>query len=252
MCIGESKPYFGHVWHVFFPLVKVLCEFLAKCCSLSVSISSKASNLTKALSWNSQWCANRFHGCEYSSILKRSYVTCIQNTMHSGNLVSVRWVIRNTFFFWFQKTLKLDPNQRYLIDDCLEHEAFRTEHLLNRNQIQLRRVNTQSGSKKRKNNYTEQIQRQVQFKLLWSLGFIAGTGKHCVLNSCLILRLCKEFLYCPFIYIFFQKASSHVLRQKMILAYFGIIIKHCGLKDIQQKVKRVSIQCFLNLCVRDL
>lgn len=62
-------------------------------------------------------------------------------------------------FFFNQKTLKLDPNQRYLIEDCLEHEAFRTEHLLNRNQIQLRRINTQSASKKRKNNYTEQLNR---------------------------------------------------------------------------------------------
>lgn len=67
-------------------------------------------------------------------------------------------ILSGVLIDFMDKTLKLDPNQRFLIEDCLEHEAFRTEHLLNRNQIQLRRINTQSASKKRKNNYTEQVQ----------------------------------------------------------------------------------------------
>ncbi|XP_048775139.1 cyclin-dependent kinase-like 5 isoform X4 [Ostrea edulis] len=89
----------------------------------------------------------RFSGLKFPSVARPQTLPKRYHGILSGVLID-----------FMDKTLKLDPNQRYLIDDCLEHEAFRTEHLLNRNQIQLRRVNTQSGSKKRKNNYTEQIQ----------------------------------------------------------------------------------------------
>lgn len=89
----------------------------------------------------------RFSGLKFPSVVRPQTLPKRYHGILSGVLID-----------FMDKTLKLDPNQRFLIEDCLEHEAFRTEHLLNRNQIQLRRLNTQSASKKRKNNYTEQVQ----------------------------------------------------------------------------------------------
>lgn len=89
----------------------------------------------------------RFSGLKFPSVVRPQTLPKRYHGILSGVLID-----------FMDKTLKLDPNQRFLIEDCLEHEAFRTEHLLNRNQIQLRRINTQSASKKRKNNYTEQVQ----------------------------------------------------------------------------------------------
>ncbi|XP_062593139.1 cyclin-dependent kinase-like 5 isoform X2 [Saccostrea cucullata] len=89
----------------------------------------------------------RFSGLKFPSVARPQTLPKRYHGVLSGVLID-----------FMDKTLKLDPNQRFLIDDCLEHEAFQTEHLLNRNQIQIRRINTQSASKKRKNNYTEQIQ----------------------------------------------------------------------------------------------
>nr|XP_022324637.1 sporulation protein kinase pit1-like isoform X2 [Crassostrea virginica] len=88
----------------------------------------------------------RFSGLKFPSVARPQTLPKRYHGILSGVLID-----------FMDKTLKLDPNQRYLIEDCLEHEAFRTEHLLNRNQIQLRRINTQSASKKRKNDYTEQL-----------------------------------------------------------------------------------------------
>lgn len=50
-----------------------------------------------------------------------------------------------------QNTLCLDPTDRYLIEECLNHQAFQTEQLLNRSHnIPIKYARTGSSKKRKK------------------------------------------------------------------------------------------------------
>ncbi|KAK3100121.1 hypothetical protein FSP39_015052 [Pinctada imbricata] len=88
----------------------------------------------------------RFSGLKFPSVSRPQTLQKRYQGILSGVLID-----------FMEQTLQLDPDDRFCIDDCLEHPAFQTEHLLNRNHVQIRRVSPQSASKKRKNNYTDQV-----------------------------------------------------------------------------------------------
>ncbi|CAG2257960.1 unnamed protein product [Mytilus edulis] len=89
----------------------------------------------------------RFSGLKFPSVVRPQTIQKRYQGILSGVLID-----------FMENTLKLEPGDRYTIDDCLQHPAFRTQQLLNRNQhITIKRLNNHSASKKRKSDLTDQV-----------------------------------------------------------------------------------------------
>ncbi|KAJ8298222.1 hypothetical protein KUTeg_024753 [Tegillarca granosa] len=86
----------------------------------------------------------RFSGLKFPSVSRPQTLQKRYQGILSGVLID-----------FMENTLKLDPDDRFFIDECLNHPAFQTEHLLNRNQhVPIKRI---ASSKKRKSEYSDNI-----------------------------------------------------------------------------------------------
>ncbi|KAH3835246.1 hypothetical protein DPMN_108594 [Dreissena polymorpha] len=73
---------------------------------------------------------------------------------------------------FFQQTLRLEPTDRFTIEDCLDHVSFQTERLLNRgSQVPIKHIDAHNTSKKRKSDISDHVNRLEQsFYALQLLG----------------------------------------------------------------------------------
>ncbi|KAL4229982.1 Cyclin-dependent kinase-like 5 [Mactra antiquata] len=88
----------------------------------------------------------RFSGLKFPSVSKPQ---SLEKRYH-GLLSSVMIDFMN-------HTLKLEPSDRFTIEECLNHISFQTERLLNRNHVPVKHIDTHSTSKKRKNDFSDHV-----------------------------------------------------------------------------------------------
>ena len=63
-------------------------------------------------------------------------------------------------------TLKLDPEERPSVEECIEHTAFQTEHAMDRNtRVPVKSSSAHSSSKKRRTDDTEKQDKSVFYSL---------------------------------------------------------------------------------------
>lgn len=60
----------------------------------------------------------------------------------------------------FQQTLRLEPSERFSIEECLNHVSFQTERLLNRsNHVPVKHIDSHTTTKKRKTDFSDHVNR---------------------------------------------------------------------------------------------
>ncbi|XP_052280938.1 cyclin-dependent kinase-like 5, partial [Dreissena polymorpha] len=82
----------------------------------------------------------RFSGLKFPSVSKPQTIV----KRYQGILSSV-------MIDFMVQTLRLEPTDRFTIEDCLDHVSFQTERLLNRgSQVPIKHIDAHNTSKKRK------------------------------------------------------------------------------------------------------
>lgn len=66
-------------------------------------------------------------------------------------------ILSSVLIDFMQQTLRLDPSDRFTIEECLNHIAFQTERLLNRSHVPVKHIDSHSTSKKRKNDFSDHV-----------------------------------------------------------------------------------------------
>lgn len=89
---------------------------------------------------------SRFSGLKFPSVSKPKTL----EKRYQGILSSV-------LIDFMQQTLRLDPNDRFTIEECLNHVAFQTERLINRPHVPVKHIDSHSTSKKRKNDFSDHV-----------------------------------------------------------------------------------------------
>ncbi|XP_053399121.1 cyclin-dependent kinase-like 5 isoform X3 [Mercenaria mercenaria] len=88
----------------------------------------------------------RFSGLKFPSVSKpRS----IEKRYHG--------ILSSVMIDFMNQTLRLEPTDRFSIEECLDHVAFQTERLLNRNHVPVKHIDSYTTSKKRKNDFSDHV-----------------------------------------------------------------------------------------------
>ncbi|XP_052280932.1 cyclin-dependent kinase-like 5 [Dreissena polymorpha] len=89
----------------------------------------------------------RFSGLKFPSVSKPQTIV----KRYQGILSSV-------MIDFMVQTLRLEPTDRFTIEDCLDHVSFQTERLLNRgSQVPIKHIDTHNTSKKRKSDISDHV-----------------------------------------------------------------------------------------------
>ncbi|KAL5012495.1 hypothetical protein ScPMuIL_011046 [Solemya velum] len=89
----------------------------------------------------------RFNGLKFPAVTKPETLKHRYQGVLSGVLLD-----------FMERTLMLDPDDRYSVDQCLQHSTFQTDRLMSRkNSVPLQHINTHAISKKRKNDLIDHI-----------------------------------------------------------------------------------------------
>ncbi|KAL3879985.1 hypothetical protein ACJMK2_032257, partial [Sinanodonta woodiana] len=89
---------------------------------------------------------SRFSGLKFPSVTKPQTL----EKRYQGVLTSI-------LIDFMHKSLVLNPSDRCTVEEALNHQAFQTERLLNRNHVPVKHINSHSSSKKRKNDYSDHV-----------------------------------------------------------------------------------------------
>ncbi|XP_052794894.1 cyclin-dependent kinase-like 5 isoform X15 [Mya arenaria] len=89
----------------------------------------------------------RFSGLKFPSVSRPQTI----EKRYQGILSSV-------MIDFILQSLRLEPSERFTIEECLNHVSFQTERLLNRSSlVPVKHIDTHTSSKKRKNDYSDHV-----------------------------------------------------------------------------------------------
>ncbi|WAQ99522.1 CDKL5-like protein [Mya arenaria] len=67
-------------------------------------------------------------------------------------------ILSSVMIDFILQSLRLEPSERFTIEECLNHVSFQTERLLNRSSlVPVKHIDTHTSSKKRKNDYSDHV-----------------------------------------------------------------------------------------------
>lgn len=90
---------------------------------------------------------DRFSGLKFPSVSKPQ---SLEKRYHG--------ILSSVMIDFMNQTLRLEPADRYTIEECLNHVVFQTERLLNRNNhVPIKHIDSHSTSKKRKNDFSDHV-----------------------------------------------------------------------------------------------
>ncbi|XP_060607727.1 cyclin-dependent kinase-like 5 isoform X6 [Ruditapes philippinarum] len=88
----------------------------------------------------------RFSGLKFPSVSKPQ---SIEKRYHG--------ILSSVMIDFMNQTLRLEPSDRFTIEECLNHVVFQTERLLNRNHVPVKHIDSHTSSKKRKNDFSDHV-----------------------------------------------------------------------------------------------